>query len=79
MSKTYNLTTALTLIPEAGSSPDDNFIMENIGNEDVLVCFGNDDGFHPLKAGGSIIRAGVNGDVKAKAATLTAKIVISGI
>ena len=81
MTTKYNLTESWTTITEAGSDVNDNFIIENIGIDDAQIKFGNGDAWHTLaKRGGSIVRAGVDGVVRARCAIgKTTSIVVSGV
>lgn len=79
MTKFYDLTLEYTTIPEGGSSSDDNFILENVGNQNIMVTFGSGDGYHLVKPTESLIRAGVSGELKVRAQHLPAKMVISGV
>ena len=78
MTKLYKLTTTPVVIPEAGTDATDHFILENIGNQNILISLGEGDGCHIIYPKEGFVRAGVEGELKAWAATKKAVMSISG-
>lgn len=80
MTTNYVIGKEWTTIAEAGTGPEDNFILENVGTEEVFIAFGSTEAHHILRPNGTIIRAGVNGELKVRSqGNRQANIVISGV
>lgn len=78
MTKLYELTTTPVVILEAGTDATDNFILENIGSQNILINLNGGDGYHIVRPKERFLRNDVEGELTAWAATKQSVMTISG-